>query len=196
MSYGFTTLRDLGTADPEWPTVVLRNAINGGFVEGPRLIVAAHILSASAGHGDLRGFYNPRWRIQVSATADNAGSIETLVRREHTFGSDWIKTTNTGGYFSAGDDPARVTWFDDEMEVLTSTARQLGIPVAVHTGADEGCKQAIRFGARSLEHAYLIDSDGLQMAAQAGSYVVHAFKPSMRVPCSGVFSQDGVFTVR
>jgi hypothetical protein len=41
MSYGFTTLRDLGTADPEWPTVDLRNAINGGFVEGPRLIVAA-----------------------------------------------------------------------------------------------------------------------------------------------------------
>jgi len=172
MSYGFTTLRDLGTADPEWPTVDLRNAINAGLVKGPRLIVAAHILSASAGHGDLRGFYNPRWTIQVSATADDAGSIKTLVRREHTFGSDWIKTTNTGGYFSAGDDPARVTWFDDEMEVLTSTAHQLGMPVAVHTGAAEGCKQASRFGARSIEHAYLIDSEGIQMAEQAGSYVV------------------------
>jgi imidazolonepropionase-like amidohydrolase len=65
-----------------------------------------------------------------------------------------------------------VTWFDDEMEVLTSTARQLGMPVAVHTGAADGCKQAIRFGARSLEHAYLIDSEGVQMAIQAGSYVV------------------------
>ena len=75
------------------------------------------------------------------------------MRREHIFGSDWIKTTNTGGYFSAGDGPARVTWFDDEMEVLTSTARQLGMPVAVHTGAAEGCKQAIRFGAHSIEHA-------------------------------------------
>ncbi len=172
MGYGFTTLRDLGTADPEWPTVDLRNAINAGFVDGPRLIVAAHILSASAGHGDLRGFYNPRWGIAVSATADDPGSIKALVRREHTYGSDWIKTTNTGGYFSAGDDPARVTWFDDEMEVLTSTARQLGMPVAVHTGAADGCKQAIRFGARSIEHAYLIDSEGLRMAEQAGSYVV------------------------
>jgi imidazolonepropionase-like amidohydrolase len=132
----------------------------------------AHILGASAGHGDLRGFYNPRWTIHVSAIADDAGSIKSLVRREHTFGSDWIKTTNTGGYFSAGDDPARVTWFDDEMEVLTSTARQLGMPVAVHTGAAEGCKQAIRFGARSIEHAYLIDSEGILMAEQAGSYVV------------------------
>jgi imidazolonepropionase-like amidohydrolase len=172
MSYGFTTLRDLGTADPEWPTIDLRNAINGGQVEGPRLVVAAHILSASAGHGDLRGFYNPRWNLPVSATADDLGSIKALVRREHTFGSDWVKTTNTGGYFSAGDDPARVTWFDDEMETLTSTARQLGMPVAVHTGAAEGCRQAIRFGARSLEHAYLIDSEAIEMAERAGSYIV------------------------
>lgn len=172
MSYGFTTLRDLGSADPEWPTIDLRNAINAGFVEGPRLVVAAHILSASAGHGDLGGFYSPRWNLPVSAVADDAGSIKALVRREHTFGSDWIKTTNTGGYFSAGDDPARVTWFDDEMQVLTSTAHQLGMPVAVHTGAAEGCKQAIRCGARSLEHAYLIDSEAIQMAERAGSYIV------------------------
>jgi imidazolonepropionase-like amidohydrolase len=172
LNYGFTTLRDLGTADPEWPTVDLRNAINAGIVEGPRLIVAAHILSASAGHGDLRGFYDARWSIPVSAIADSPGDIKALVRREHTFGSDWIKTTNTGGYFSAGDDPARVTWFDDEMEILTSTAHQLGMPVAVHTGAAEGCKQAIRFGARSLEHAYLIDSEAVEMATRAGSYIV------------------------
>ena len=98
--------------------------------------------------------------------------MRALVRREHTYGSDWIKTTNTGGYFSAGDDPARVTWFDDEMEALTSAAHQLGMPVAVHTGAAEGCKQAIRFGARSLEHAYLIDNEGLAMATQSGVYVV------------------------
>lgn len=171
MSYGFTTLRDLGSDDPEWPTVDLRNAINAGFVEGPRLVVAAHILSASAGHGDLRSFYDPRWSLPVSAIGDDAGTIKALVRREHTFGSDWIKTTNTGSYFSARDDPARVTWFDDEMEVLTSTAHQLGMPVAVHTGAAEGCKQAIRFGARSLEHAYLIDSEGFLMAERAAGIV-------------------------
>lgn len=150
MSYGFTTLRDLGSVDPEWPTVDLRNALDSGLVEGPRLVVAAHIISASAGHGDLRAFYAARWNLPVSAIADDLGSIKALVRREHTFGSDWIKTTNTGGYFSAGDDPARVTWFDDEMEALTATARQLGMPVAVHTGAADGCKQAVRCGARSL----------------------------------------------
>src|SRR5579864_1551163 len=172
MSYGFTTLRDLGSADPDWPTIDLRNAINAGIVEGPRLIVAAHIISAIAGHGDLRSFYNPRWTLPVSTIADDTASVRALARREHTYGSDWIKTTNTGGYFSAGDDPARVTWFDDEMEALTSAAHQLGMPVAVHTGAAKGCKQAIRFGARSLEHAYLIDSEGLAMASQSGVFVV------------------------
>jgi imidazolonepropionase-like amidohydrolase len=172
MRYGFTTLRDLGSADPDWPTIDLRNAINAGMVQGPRIFVAAHIISASAGHGDLRGFYNPRWTLPVSTIADDPASIRALVRREHTYGSDWIKTTNTGGYFSAGDDPARVTWFDDEMEALTSAAAQLGMPVAVHTGAAEGCKQAIRLGARSIEHAYLIDGEGLAMAARSGVYVV------------------------
>ena len=172
MSYGFTTLRDLGSVDPEWPTIDLRNALNGGLVEGPRLVVAAHIISAGAGHGDLRGFYASRWQLPVSAITDDPGGIRAMVRREHTFGSDWIKTANTGGYFSRGDDPARVTWFDEEMEALTSTAHQLGMPVAVHTGAADGCKQAIRCGARSLEHAYLIDAEGIDMAERAGAYIV------------------------
>jgi imidazolonepropionase-like amidohydrolase len=172
MHYGFTSLRDLGSVDPEWPTIDLRNALDTGLVEGPRLFIAAHIISASAGRGDLRGLYASRWTLPVTAIADDLGSIRALVRREHTFGSDWIKTTNTGGYISPGGDPARVTWFDDEMEALTSTAHQLGMPVAVHTGAAEGCKQAIRFGVRSLEHAYLIDGEGIEMAEPARSYIV------------------------
>jgi imidazolonepropionase-like amidohydrolase len=112
LSYGFTTLRDLGRVDPEWPTVDLHDALSAGLVDGPRLVVATHIISASAGHGDLGDFYASRWNLHLSAIVDDLGSVRALVRREHTFGSDWIKTTNTGGYFSPGDDPAQVTWFD------------------------------------------------------------------------------------
>src|SRR5581483_12467697 len=82
------------------------------------------------------------------------------------------KTANAGGYFSVGDDPARSTWFDDEMQALCSTAELLGMPVAVHTGAAEACKQAIRCGARSLEHAYLIDEEAIKMATSEGAYIV------------------------
>ncbi|RAN73313.1 amidohydrolase [Bacillus sp. SRB_336] len=169
---GFTTLRDLGTMDPEFPTVDLRNALDAGILQGPRLVVAGHVLSATAGHGDLSGFYPSRWDLPVSAVADGVDRVRRLVRREHAHGSDWIKTANAGGYFSVGDDPARSTWFDDEMDAVCSTARLLGLPVAVHTGGAEACKQAIRAGARSLEHAYLIDEEGIEMAIEAGVYIV------------------------
>jgi imidazolonepropionase-like amidohydrolase len=201
LSYGFTTLRDLGSMDPEFPTVDLRNALDAGLVLGPRLIVAAHIISASAGHGDLRGFYPSRWDLRVSAIADSTEEIRRLVRREHAYGSDWIKTANAGGYFSVGDDPARPTWLDDEMEALCSTAQLLGMPVAVHTGAAQACKQAIRFGARSLEHAYLIDEEGIDMAARGGAYIVPTMQMTQEdlgelragtLPCQAVwkFSRD------
>jgi imidazolonepropionase-like amidohydrolase len=201
LNYGFTTLRDLGSMDPEFPTVDLRNALNAGLVEGPRLIVAAHIISGSAGHGDLRGFYAPRWDLPLSAIADGIAEIRRLVRREHAFSSDWIKTANAGGYFSVGDDPARPTWFDEEMEAVCSTAHLLGMPVAVHTGAAQACKQAIRYGARSLEHAYLIDEEGIDMAARGGAYIVPTMQMTQEdlgelragtLPCQAVwkFSRD------
>ncbi|MGN6871210.1 MAG: amidohydrolase family protein [Solirubrobacteraceae bacterium] len=201
LRYGFTTLRDLGSMDPEFPTVDLRNALDAGVVQGPRLVVAGHIISASAGHGDLRSFYAPRWDLPVSTLADGTAEIRRLVRREHTYGSDWIKTANAGGYFSVGDDPARPTWFDEEMEALCSTAHLLGMPVAVHTGAAQACKQAIRYGARSLEHAYLIDEEAIGMATQGGSYIVPTMQMTQEdlgelragtLPCQAVwkFSRD------
>jgi imidazolonepropionase-like amidohydrolase len=172
MRYGFTTLRDMGTLDPEWPTIDLRNAIDSGLVRGPRLIVAAHMISATAGHGDLQGMFPCRCHMGLSRVADSPAKIRELVRMEHAFGGNWIKTMNTGGYMSAGDDPAKVTWFEDEMQALGQTAQQLGLPLAVHTGAAEGCKQALRAGARSLEHCYLIDDEAVAMAEKAGAFLV------------------------
>jgi imidazolonepropionase-like amidohydrolase len=172
MRYGFTTLRDMGTLDPEWPTVDLRNAIDSGLVRGPRLIVAAHMISATAGHGDLQGMFPCRCHMGLSRVADSPAKIRELVRMEHAFGGNWIKTMNTGGYMSAGDDPAKVTWFEDEIQALGQTAQQLGLRLAVHTGAAEGCKQALRAAARSLEHCYLIDDEGITMAEKTGAFLV------------------------
>jgi imidazolonepropionase-like amidohydrolase len=172
MRYGFTTLRDMGTIDPDWPTINLRDAINKGLIHGPRLIVAAHMISATGGHADMQSAFPCRCHLRLSKVADSPGKIRELVRAEHTFGGDWIKTMNTGGYMSFGDDPAKVTWFEDEMQCLAETAHQLGLPVAVHTGAAEGCKQALRAGARSLEHCYLIDDEGIAMAEQSGTFLV------------------------
>ncbi len=172
MRYGFTTIRDMGALDPEWPTIDLRDAIEDGLARGPRLIVAAHMISSTAGHGDVRAMLPCRGHTGTSRVADSPAKIRELVRTERAFSGDWIKTMNTGGYMSAGDDPARVTWFEDEMQALGQTAQEVGMPLAVHTGAAEGCKQALRAGARSLEHCYLIDDEGIAMAEKAGAFIV------------------------
>jgi imidazolonepropionase-like amidohydrolase len=187
--------------DPEFPTVDLRNAINDGLIPGPRLLVSPHVISASAGHGDMSGFYGSRWDLPVSAVTDGVHEIRRMVRREHAHGADWIKTANAGGYFSVGDDPASGTWFDDEMGALCATARLVGLPVAVHTGAADACKQAIRCGARSLEHAYLLGEETIDMSIRSGTYIVPTMQMTQEdlaelqagtLPCQAVwkFSRD------
>jgi imidazolonepropionase-like amidohydrolase len=172
MARGFTALRDLGTMDPEWPTVDLRNAIDDGTVVGPRLVVAGHLIGSTGSHADLGGLYPPRWKLQPTPTADGVAQVREHVRREHKHGVDWIKTANAGSYFDVTDDPARLTWFDDELSTLVQAADQHALPVAVHTGGAEACKQAIRAGVRSLEHVYLMDEEAVAMAEQAGVFVV------------------------
>jgi imidazolonepropionase-like amidohydrolase len=120
LRHGFTTLRDMGTLDPDWPTINLRDAIEKGLVHGPRLIVAAHMISATGGHADMQGAF-PCRHLSLSKVADSPARIREMVRADHAFGGDWIKTMNTGGYMSFGDDPARVTWFEDEMQCLAET---------------------------------------------------------------------------
>ena len=90
LSYGFTTLRDLGSMDPEFPTVDLRNAIDAGLVHGPRLIVAAHIISASAGHGDLRSFYASRWDLPVSTLAINPNLVRIYLDAQQDYLEDRV----------------------------------------------------------------------------------------------------------
>ena len=169
---GFTTIRDLGSADPDWPVVDLRNAINAGEVEGPRIFVAAHFISPTGGHGDIDNFFHERWGFKVSDPADSIGDIRRTVRREHRGGGDCIKTTNAGGYHSPGDDPAVCCWFDDEMDAVCEAAAQLGMDVAVHCGSADSVRQGIRSGVRSLEHAYMIDAEGVEMAENSDVYLV------------------------
>lgn len=101
--YEFAALRDMGRADPEFPMVDLCNALAAGLIGEPRLTVATHFISSSAGHRNLRGFHASHWNLPVFSITDDAPGTKTPVRRECTFSSGWIKMTNTGDYFSPGD---------------------------------------------------------------------------------------------
>ncbi|MFI6520302.1 amidohydrolase family protein [Spirillospora sp. NPDC050679] len=173
---GFTTIRDLMTADLEYNTIDLRNAIAAGLIPGPRMLVAPHMISARGGHGDysavLAGQYQNPPKLLELAAADGAEEIRTRVRTEIRAGADWIKFGATGGFSSPSDDPSQTTYSQEEMNVLVATARDLGRPTTPHCYGDEGVRRAVRAGVRSIEHGNLATKDTLRLMVDHDVFLV------------------------
>jgi imidazolonepropionase-like amidohydrolase len=173
---GFTTVRDLGCGDVDYPMIDLRNAVAAGIVDGPRMLVAPHIISARGGHGDFSGFladqYQGPSRPLEFAAADGDDEIRTRVRQEIRAGADWIKFAATGGFASPSDDPGLATYSQQEMDVLVATAADLDVPVTPHSYGDEGIRRAVRAGVRSIEHGNLASAETLRMMEDAEVYLV------------------------
>ncbi|UQX09353.1 metal-dependent hydrolase family protein [Candidatus Mycobacterium methanotrophicum] len=173
---GFTTVRDLGCANVDYPTIDLRNAVAAGMVDGPRMVVAPHLISARGGHGDfsamIAGEYQCCSRPLELAAADGSDEIRTRVRQEIRAGADWIKFAATGGFASPSDDPGQPTYSQEEMDVLVATAADLDIPVTPHSYGDEGIRRAVRAGVRSIEHGNLASAATLRMMQDAGVFLV------------------------
>jgi tryptophan 2-monooxygenase len=173
---GFTTIRDLGCGDLDYPTIDLRNAVAAGIVEGPRMVVAPHMISARGGHGDFSGMvadeYQGSSRPLELAAADGEDEIRSRVRQEIRAGADWIKFAATGGFASPSDDPGRATYSQEEMNVLVATAKDLDIPVTPHSYGDDGIQRAVRAGVRSIEHGNLASAETLRMMEDAGVFLV------------------------
>lgn len=173
---GFTTVRDLGCGDIDYPTIDLRNAVAAGLVVGPRMLVAPHMISARGGHGDFSGMvadeYQDPCRPLELAAADGADEIRTRVRQQIRAGADWIKFGATGGFASPSDDPGHATYSQEEMDILVATATDLEIPVTPHSYGDEGIRRAVRAGVRSIEHGNLASAEALRMMQDAGVFMV------------------------
>ena len=173
---GFTTVRDLACADIEYTTIDLRDAVAAGHVEGPRMLVAPHLISARGGHGDFSGVladqYQGSPRLLELAAADGCDEIRTRVRQEIRAGADWIKFGGTGGFSSPSDDPSRPLYSQEEMTALVATASDLGVPATPHSYGDEAVKRAVRAGVRSIEHGNLASAEALNMIQDAGVFLV------------------------
>lgn len=177
---GFTTVRDLGCGDTEFPTIDLRDAVAAGLVPGPRMLVAPHMISARGGHGDFSAFLADQYQGQSCCAgrplelgaADGCDEIRTKVRQQIRAGADWIKFAATGGFSSPSDDPEHATYSQQEMDTLVATAADLGVPVTPHCYGDEGIRRAVRAGVRSIDHGNLASAEGLQMIEDAGVFLV------------------------
>jgi imidazolonepropionase-like amidohydrolase len=173
---GFTTVRDLGCGNVDYPTIDLRDAVAAGIVDGPRMVVAPHMISARGGHGDFSGmvadeYQGPSRPLELAA-ADGDDEIRTRVRQEIRAGADWIKFAATGGFASPSDDPGQPTYSQQEMDLLVATAADLDVPVTPHSYGDEGIQRAVRAGVRSIEHGNLASAETLRMMEDTGVFLV------------------------
>jgi len=165
---GVTTVRNLG-ADA-YTDVALRDAINEGDVPGPRMLVSGPALGITGGHCD-DNLLAPEFKFESMGVADGVEGVRRGVRRNIKYGVDVIKYCGTGGVFSKGDTPGGQQYTAAEASALIDEAHMHGRRVAVHAHGADGIKVGIRAGVDTVEHASLIDDEGLQLAKQAGVYL-------------------------
>jgi imidazolonepropionase-like amidohydrolase len=170
---GFTTIRNL--ASPDRIDAGLRNAINKGWVVGPRIIAATHALGARGGHCDETGFPEGRFGVESSikdGIASGPDEFRDAVRYQVKYGADVIKVCATGGVLSIGDEVDTPQVIQAEMDAIVDEAHRLRKKVAVHAHGAEGAKVAIRAGADTIEHGSFLDDEALQMMKEHGTWLV------------------------
>lgn len=167
---GFTTVRDLGSRD--FADVALRDAIAAGRVPGPRMLVAVKSLSTTGGHGDRNDLPEDVRVDRYSGIADGADEVRRKVRENVKRGADWIKVLATGGVMSAGTDPRSADYTLEELSAAVAAAREKGRDVAVHAHGTEGILRATLAGARSIEHASMLDDTTIRTIKERGTFIV------------------------
>jgi imidazolonepropionase-like amidohydrolase len=166
---GFTSARNVG-ADG-YADVALRDAINAGELEGPRLLVSGPALGITGGHCD-NNLLPAEYADRGAGVADGPWAVRAKVREVIKYGADLIKFCATGGVLSKGDDVGVQQYELEEMRAIVEEAHKLGRKVAAHAHGTDGIKLAIQAGVDSIEHSSLIDDEGIRLARERGTFLV------------------------
>lgn len=158
---GFTTVRNVGSSN--YNDVAVKQAIDGGYATGPRIVPAAHALGATGGHCD-ETYLPPSFKAKGDAVGDGPQELRTRVREQRKYGAEVIKVCATGGVFSRNTEPGQQQLSELELAAIADEAHQWGLRVAAHAHGAAGIKAAIRAGIDTIEHASLVDDEGIKLA--------------------------------
>jgi imidazolonepropionase-like amidohydrolase len=172
---GFTTVRDVGTFRA-FVDVALRDAINAGWLPGPRMRVAGAYITCAGGGGDITGLAPDVDAVVPSelrfGVVNSVDDVRRAVRRVLQGGADLVKLIATGAVMTPGGVPGAPELTEEQIRAVVEEASLVGADVAAHAHGAEGIKRAVRGGVRSIEHGSLIDDEAVQMMADAGTYLV------------------------
>ena len=171
---GFTTVRVVGTAN--FSDIALRNAINAGWIPGPRILGAGVSFGIRGGHCDgtngLQPFALGHEAGVESGVADGVEEVRNAVRYAVKYGADVIKICATGGVLSLTDSVGVQQYSEEEMRAIVETAAQLDRRVAAHAHGTAGIKAAVRAGVTSIEHGSILDAEAVALMKQKGTWLV------------------------
>lgn len=165
---GFTTIRNVGS--DAWNDIGLQQAIDAGKAVGPRIVGAAYAFGATGGHCDST-FFPPSMEERNHFNADNPDEARRAVRELRKYGAQVIKICATGGVFSRNTEPGQQQMTYEEMKAVADEAHMWGLKVAAHAHGAAGIRDAIRAGIDTIEHASLIDDEGIRLAKQHGTWL-------------------------
>jgi imidazolonepropionase-like amidohydrolase len=168
---GFTTVRDLGSAD--FVDIKLMRAVDTGFVPGPRIVGAGHALGITGGHCDTTGLapglQERDWR---SGIADGVDDVMRAVRYQIKHGAKVIKVCATAGVLSFESSVGAQQFTEAELKAAVEEAARHDMRVAAHAHGAAGIKAAIRAGVISIEHGSMLDDEGIDLMKSRGTYLV------------------------
>jgi len=170
---GWTSIRVPGDLDVGYAHLAVRDAINSGMFEGPRIYGAGHWISVTGGGGDLNFFSYEQSGVKVDGlVVDGVEEMRKAVRTEIKYGSDWIKLLVTGAFMTAGDNPQNVHFSKEELTVAIEEASRRDVPVMAHAHSAEGIKMSIKAGAKTIEHGSFLDEEGIDLFLKNGTYLI------------------------
>ena len=164
---GFTTVRNVGSSN--FDDVGLKQGIEKGYIEGPRIVPATYAIGSTGGHCDATEF-PPSIISPSTQIANSPDEYRTLVRKMHKYGAEVIKVCMTGGVLSKGDSVGAQQLSLEEIRAIVDEAHRLGLRVAVHAHGTAGINDALRAGVDTIEHASLADSESFALARKHGAW--------------------------
>ncbi len=178
---GFTTVRDLGGTGVN---IALKNAINKGLVDGPRIFTSGMALATTGGHADPT---NGRKRELMGDPGPKEGVVNSIddakkaVRQRYKNGADVIKITATGGVLSVAKSGNNPQFTLEEIQAITSTAKNYGFSVAAHAHGDEGMKLAILGGVNTIEHGSFMSEETMELMVEKNCYLIPTISAGKQV---------------
>jgi imidazolonepropionase-like amidohydrolase len=167
---GFTTVRNVGAGG--YVDIALRNAINRGQIEGPRILAATLPIGATGGHVDGTTGFSPEVQFAgPSGVANGVEAVRERVRENIKRGADVIKFMASAGVLSNETSVGLPQYSQAEMDAIVDEAHRWDRKVAAHAHGAEAIKMAIRAGVDSVEHCSFIDAEGLKLAKQKGTFL-------------------------